>query len=76
MLRVVLESAARRQQAVPDAVLVGRSTAALHAAHRDSFDHDHVLPDLVERYEIVLEAVEATEACSRCSPRSAGTPGV
>jgi hypothetical protein len=46
---------------VPDAVLVGGSAAALHAGHRDSFDHDHVLPDLVDRYETILEAVEATD---------------
>jgi hypothetical protein len=57
----VLASAARLQQVVPDAVLVGGSAAALHAGHRDSFDHDHVLSDLVDRYEAVLEAVEATE---------------
>lgn len=57
----VLTSAARLQEVVPDAVLVGGSAAALHAGHRDSFDHDHVLSDLVERYESVLEAVEATE---------------
>lgn len=61
LLRQVLESAARLQEVVPDAVLVGGSAAALHAGHRDSFDHDHVLIDLVERYEQVLEAVEATE---------------
>ena len=60
-LRRVLESAARLQQVVPDAVLVGGSAAALHAGHRDSFDHDHVLPDLADRYDIVLDAVEATE---------------
>lgn len=57
----VLESAARLQQVVPDAVLVGDSAAALHAGHRVSFDHDHVLADLVDRYETVVEAVEATE---------------
>lgn len=57
----VLASAARLQEVVPDAVLVGGSAAALHAGHRESFDHDHVLADLVERYEAVLEAVEATE---------------
>ena len=59
-LRQVLASAARLQSVVPDAVLVGESAAALHAGHRDSFDHDHVLADLVDRYEAVLEAVEAT----------------
>lgn len=57
----VLASAARLQEVVPDAVLVGGSAAALHAGHRDSFDHDHVLTDLVARYETVLEAVEATD---------------
>ena len=60
-LREVLLSAARLQEAVPDAVLVGGSAAALHAGHRDSFDHDHVVADLADRYEAVLEAVEATE---------------
>jgi len=60
-LRKVLLSAARLQNVVPDAILVGGSVAALYAGHRDSFDHDHVLTDLVERYEVVLEAVEATE---------------
>jgi hypothetical protein len=57
----VLASAADLQRAVPDAVLVGGAAAALHAGHRASFDHDHVLPDLAERYAQVLEAVEATE---------------
>ncbi len=57
----VLRSAARLQQVVPDAVLVGGSAAAGYAGHRVSFDHDHVLTDLAERYETVLEAVEATD---------------
>lgn len=60
-LETVLASAARLQQVVPDAVLVGDTAAALHAGHRDSFDHDHVLSDLAKRYGAVLEAVEATE---------------
>ena len=41
----VLESAARLQEVLPDAVLVGGSAAALWANHRSSFDHDHVLED-------------------------------
>ena len=60
-LRQVLKSAARLQSVIPDAVLVGGSAAALLAGHRDSFAHDHVLADLVDRYETVLGAVEATE---------------
>jgi len=60
-LNAVLVSAARLQEVVPDAVLVGGSAAALHAGHRYSFDHGHVLADLSQRYATVLEAVEATE---------------
>jgi hypothetical protein len=56
----VLRSAARLQEIVPDAVLVGGAAAAWYADHRQSFDHDHVLPDLAERYASVLEAVEAS----------------
>jgi hypothetical protein len=55
----VLESAARLQQLVPDAVLVGGSAAAWHAGHRISLDHDHVLTDLNQRFDAVLEALEA-----------------
>ena len=39
----VLESAARLQELIPDAVLVGGSAAALYAGHRRSYDHDHVI---------------------------------
>ena len=58
-LRAVLESAARLQELVPDAVLVGGSAAALYAGHRDSLDHDHVLIDLRDRFDVVLEALES-----------------
>lgn len=57
----VLGSAAKLQEAVPDAVLVGGSAAALWANHRSSYDHDHVLEDLAARFETVLQAVEATD---------------
>ncbi len=59
VLTQVLESAARLQRLVPDAVLVGGSAAALHAGHRDSFDHGHVLADLAQRFDVVLEALES-----------------
>ncbi|GAB3857990.1 hypothetical protein GCM10028801_17260 [Nocardioides maradonensis] len=55
----VLASAARLQTLVPDAVLVGGSAAAYHAHHRLSFDHDHVLADLRDRFDVVLEALES-----------------
>jgi hypothetical protein len=58
-LRAVFESASRLQELVPDAVLVGGSAAALYAAHRDSYDHDHVVSDLRDRFDLVLEALES-----------------
>lgn len=58
-LGAVLESASRLQELVPDAVLVGGSAAALYAVHRDSYDHDHVVADLRDRFEVVLEALES-----------------
>lgn len=58
-LAAVLESAARLQELVPDAVLVGGSAAALYAGHRDSYDHGHVVADLRERFDVILEAIES-----------------
>jgi hypothetical protein len=57
----VLGSAARLQELVPDTVLVGGSAAALYVWHRGSFDYDHVLSDLAQRFDLVLEAVESTD---------------
>lgn len=57
----VLHAAARLQRLVPDTVLVGGTAAAIHAGHRVSFDDDHVLADLRERFGAVLEALEATD---------------
>ena len=42
-------------------MLVGGSAAILYADHRESADHDHVLADLADRFEMVLEAVEEDE---------------
>jgi len=66
----VMESAAHLQRLVPGAVLVGGSAAILHANPRESRDHDHVLPDLADRFEMVLEAVEEDDgwATNRVTP--------
>jgi hypothetical protein len=66
----LLESAAHLQRLVPGAVLVGGSAAILYADHRESADHDHVLADLADRFEMVLEAVEEDEgwATNRVTP--------
>lgn len=55
----VLPSAARLQEQVPDAVLVGGSAAVFYAGHRESYDHDQVVADLATRFDIVLEALES-----------------
>lgn len=57
----VLRAAARLQQIVPDAVLVGGTAAAKYAQHRLSFDDDHVLADLRDRFDSVLADLEATD---------------
>ena len=66
----LLESAAHLQRLVPGAVLVGGSAAILYADHRESHDHDHVVADLADRFEMVLEAVEEDEgwATNRVTP--------
>ncbi|HKI67655.1 MAG TPA: nucleotidyl transferase AbiEii/AbiGii toxin family protein [Solirubrobacterales bacterium] len=66
----LLESAAHLQRLVPGAVLVGGSAAILYADHRESRDHDHVVSDLADRFEMVLEAVEEDEgwATNRVTP--------
>lgn len=66
----LLESAAHLQRLVPGAILVGGSAAILYADHRESRDHDHVVADLADRFEMVLEAVEEDEgwATNRVTP--------
>lgn len=57
----VLSAAAHFQELFADAVLVGGTAAAHHARHRVSFDADHVLGDLRERFDTLLDALEATD---------------
>jgi hypothetical protein len=66
----LLESAAHLQRLVPDAVMVGGAAAILYANHRESTDHDHVVSDLGDRFEMVLEAIEQDEgwATNRVKP--------
>lgn len=59
MIGEVLESAARLRELVPDTVLMGGSAAAMYAGHRESLDHEHVLADLRDRFDVVLEALES-----------------
>lgn len=56
---LVLSSAARLQRILPDAVLVGGTASAIHAAHRFSRDADHILTDLRVRFDEVLAELES-----------------
>lgn len=58
-LEDILEKAVQLQELVPGAVLVGGSAAALYAHHRESLDHDHVIGDLTERFDTILQNLEA-----------------
>lgn len=60
-IQAVLQAAARLQELVPDAVLVGGTAAAYYARHRISLDDDHVVADLRDRYEETLAALEDTD---------------
>jgi len=67
----VLAGAARLQELVPGAVLVGGTAAAHHARHRLSLDHDHVLAALAERFDTILDHLEALDEWSTAR----ATPG-
>lgn len=55
-----LLAAERHLQAlVPGSILVGGTAAAIHAAHRQSIDGDHVLVDLRDRFDDVLARLES-----------------
>ncbi|MDB6101671.1 MAG: hypothetical protein JWO52_1670 [Gammaproteobacteria bacterium] len=55
----LLADAALLQTKLPDAVLVGGTAAALHAHHRISIDHDHVIKDLSKHYDTAIAALES-----------------
>ena len=57
----VFRAAARLQELVPDAVLVGGTAAAHHARHRVSLDDDHVVAGLRDRFDQVLGALEDSD---------------
>lgn len=54
----LLSSLCHLQSLVEKAVVVGGTAVALHAGHRYSVDHDHVIPDLRERFDGLLEQLE------------------
>ena len=55
----LLADAALLQTKLPGAVLVGGTAAAVHAHHRISMDHDHVIKDLSKHYDTAVAALES-----------------
>lgn len=55
----LLAHAALVQAKLPSAILVGGTAAALHAGHRISFDHDHVLRELDKHYDKASRMLES-----------------
>jgi hypothetical protein len=55
----LLAHAALLQTKIPAAILVGGTAAAVHAGHRISFDHDHVVKDLSKNYDAAILALES-----------------
>jgi len=54
----LIEAAANFQKLLTGSVMIGGSAAALHLKHRYSFDADHILNDLKQNYEEVLDFLE------------------
>jgi hypothetical protein len=55
----LLAHAALLQAKLPGAVLVGGTAAAVHARHRYSADHDHIIKDLEKNYDQAIAALES-----------------
>ena len=56
-----MRAAAELQQIIPKAVLVGGTAAAIHAGHRFSLDANHVLPDLEDNFQALLDFLESNQ---------------
>jgi hypothetical protein len=57
----LIEAAANFQELLTGTVMIGGSAVALHLKHRYSFDADHILYDLKENYEEVLDFLEGRD---------------
>ena len=57
----LLEAAANIQELLIGSVMIGGSAAAVHLKPRYSFDADHILSDLKENYEEVLDFLEGRD---------------
>jgi hypothetical protein len=57
----LLEAAANFQELLIGSVMIGGSAAAVHLKPRYSFDADHILSDLKENYEEVLDFLEGRD---------------
>jgi len=56
---ILLAHAAMLRTTIPGAVLVGGTAAAVHAKHRYSLDHDHVIQNLGRDYGAAMRSLES-----------------
>jgi hypothetical protein len=56
--QAVLAGAVKAQQLIPGATACGGTAAALYAGHRISLDADQLLPNLRDRFDIVLQTLQ------------------
>ena len=59
----VLSAASRLQGLITNAVLVGETASAIFATHRTSYDADHIVPNLREKFDLILETLESVAGC-------------
>jgi hypothetical protein len=57
----LIEAAANFQELLTGSVMIGDSAVALHLKHRYSFDADHILSDLKEKFQEVLDFLEGRD---------------
>ncbi len=57
----LIEAAANFQELITGSVMIGGSAVALHLKHRFSFDADHILNDLKDNFEEVLDFLEGRD---------------
>ena len=55
----VLSAASRLQGLITNAVLVGETASAIFATHRTSYDANHIVQNLREKFDLILETLES-----------------
>ena len=59
----VLTAASRLQGLITNTVLVGETASAIFATHRTSYDANHIVQNLREKFDLILETLESVAGC-------------